>query len=982
MKCVSKLFAILMLAVGSLWSCEASAGASRVRPNIVYILCDDLGYGDVRCLNPKGKIATPHLDRLAAQGMIFTDAHSGSAVCSPTRYGILTGRYSWRSKLQFGVLGGLSPRLIEPDRMTVASLLKSHGYDTACVGKWHLGMDWVKLPGKSVTELNIETPDQFRNVDYNQPIANGPTTVGFDAFFGIAGSLDMVPYTFIENDRVVADPSATKSFPLMLGRDNGTTRPGPAAPDFEASAVLPAIADRTIAEIDAHAAAAKEGTPFFLYIPLASPHTPIVPNQEWQGKSGLNPYADFVMETDHHIGRIVQALDERGLGENTIVIVTSDNGCSSQAKFDELLAKKHNPSYTFRGHKADIFEGGHRVPFIARWPARVQAGSTSNQLVCLTDLLATCAEIIGTKLPGHAGEDSVSFLPALVGSTHGPSREAIVHHSLNGSFAIRQGDWKLALCPGSGGWTKPRPGRDDASGLPAVQLYNLKDDVGEQTNLQERHPEIVAQLTALLEKYVADGRSTPGTPQRNAVAIDFRKAGREAHKPLPAKTGVRNSRQRPNILFLITDDQRADTIRALGNPHIETPNLDRLVESGLVFRNAYCMGSTVPAVCTPSRSMLLSGMSLFHLKSPFNARYEVNFPQTMREAGYETYHHGKYGNGPSGIYKDFEHEKFIKNDNDERLSGYPGKEIADAAVEFLNNRDRARPFFAYLAFGNPHDPRVINKEYRDKYDEAKMPLPVNFLPLHPFDNGWLAGRDEQLAEWPRSEAEIRRHLTDYYGVLTYLDMQIGRILDALKARGDYENTIIVFTSDHGLSIGSHGLMGKQSLYDAAMKPPFIFCGPGIRRGETDALVYLHDIYPTVCDLAGISRPAGLDAKSFAPVLNGDSDTAREELFLAYLDVQRAVRKGDWKLIRYPKVNMTQLFNVREDPNEVQNLAGTNPAQVGELMARLEKLQKAHDDVAPLVVEKLDDPSVTPEKLRAQAKVVAPAKPKKPAAKAP
>jgi len=516
---------------------RGAAFAAGERPNIVYILCDDLGYGDVKCLNPEGKIATPHLDRLASQGMIFTDVHSGSAVCSPTRYGVLTGRYAWRSRLQYGVLGGLSPRLIEPGRLTVPQLLKEHGYRTACVGKWHLGMDWVKLPGKEVTELNIETRDQFRNVDYTRPIANGPNSVGFDTYFGIAGSLDMVPYTFIENDHVTAHPAVDKAFPLMDGRDNGQTRPGPAAPDFEAVDVLPTFVQRTIERIDAFAPAAKEGTPFFLYVPLASPHTPIVPAPEWKGKSGLNPYADFVMATDAGIGEILRALDEHDLSRDTLVIVTSDNGCSPQARFEELKDKGHNPSYLFRGTKADIYDGGHRVPFLVRWPGHVAAGSTSHELLCLTDLLATCADIVGAPLPDNAGEDSVSFYPVLAGKWSGQTslRDAVVHHSINGSFAIRQGNWKLELCPGSGGWSPPRPGRDDASDLPLVQLYDLKADIGEQQNLQDRHPEVVERLTALLDRYVVQGRSTPGQPQQNTVEVDVWKAGKAAHQPRAEK---------------------------------------------------------------------------------------------------------------------------------------------------------------------------------------------------------------------------------------------------------------------------------------------------------------------------------------------------------------------------------------------------------------------------------------------------------------
>lgn len=512
------------------------AARAADKPNIVYVLCDDLGYGDLACLNPEGKIPTPHFDRVAREGMIFTDAHSGSSVCTPTRYGILTGRYAWRSRLQQGVLGGLSPRLIEPGRLTVAALLKQHGYHTAAIGKWHLGLDWVRLPGREVSELSIETPQQVWNVDYAQPFAGGPTTLGFDEFFGISASLDMVPYTFLENDRVTVLPTVEKAFPMMLGREGGLTRRGPAASEFEAADVLPKLTRRAVEYLARRAAEARAGRPFFLYLPLASPHTPIVPTTEWQGKSGLNPYADFVMQTDAALGQVLEALDRYGLADNTLVIVTSDNGCSPQARYEELLPLGHNPSYRFRGHKADIYEGGHRVPFLVRWPGKVPPGSRSDQLTCLTDLLATCADILRVTLPPDAGEDSVSMLPALLGTADRPLREAVVHHSIQGAFAIRQGRWKLCFCPGSGGWSAPRPGRDDTRDLPKRQLFDLETDLEEQHNRVADRPDIVAQLTALMEQYVREGRSTPGTPQRNAVAVDFRR-GERVPEPPAAKAG-------------------------------------------------------------------------------------------------------------------------------------------------------------------------------------------------------------------------------------------------------------------------------------------------------------------------------------------------------------------------------------------------------------------------------------------------------------
>ena len=505
------------------------AAATGTHPNIVYILCDDLGYGDVRCMNSQGKIPTPNIDRLATQGMIFTDAHSSSAVCTPTRYGILTGRYNWRSRLKNGVLGGMSPRLIEPDRLTVPALLKQHGYHTAAIGKWHLGMDWTLKPYAKPFGDNIEKGEDGWRVDFSKPIRNGPNSIGFDYFYGISASLDMVPYTFIENDRVVKPPTEDKSFPMMLGRSGGATRRGPAAAAFEAADVLPTLMRKAVEYLEQRASASKRGQPFFLYLPLAAPHTPIAPTAEWQNKSGLNPYADFVMAVDADIGKIMTALERNDLAQNTLMIFTSDNGCSPQANFPELLAKGHNPSAHFRGTKADIFEGGHRVPFIARWPGKIKAGSTSDQLICLNDLMATCAEIIGAKLPDNAGEDSVSILPALLGKAKQPLREALVHHSINGSFAIREGNWKLAFCADSGGWSAPRPGNSEARQLPALQLYDLSKGIGETTNVHDEHPEVVARLTKLLEQYAANGRSTPGAPQSNTGEVRIQ-------RPRPAAT--------------------------------------------------------------------------------------------------------------------------------------------------------------------------------------------------------------------------------------------------------------------------------------------------------------------------------------------------------------------------------------------------------------------------------------------------------------
>ncbi len=487
----------------------AAPNASQ-RPNIVYILADDLGYGDLRCFNPEGKIATPHIDRLAGQGMRFTDAHSGSAVCTPTRYGILTGRYAWRSRLREGVLGGYSPPLIEPGRLTVAALLRRHGYRTAAVGKWHLGLGWETSKPNAFGDA-VDPKGDLSTVRYDRPFSHGPTTLGFDRFFGISASLDMPPYIFLRDDRCVGVPTTEKTY----------IRKGPAQKDFEAEDVLPALAREAVSCLDARGRP-DEDHPLFLYLALTAPHTPIVPTDDFRGRTGLGPYGDFVAQVDAAVGEVLAALDRNGLGDNTLVIVTSDNGCSPSADFPALARLGHNPNGPWRGYKADIFEGGHRIPFIARWPGRVKAGTTCEDTICLTDLMATIASIVGDSLPGEIGEDSVSILPDLLGTAAGPVREATVHHSVNGSFAIRQGAWKLILCPDSGGWSPPRPGSAEAKGLPPIQLFDLTHDPGERRNLQADRPEILDRLTRLIRRYVSEGRSTYGKPLKNDVEVTLR----------------------------------------------------------------------------------------------------------------------------------------------------------------------------------------------------------------------------------------------------------------------------------------------------------------------------------------------------------------------------------------------------------------------------------------------------------------------------
>jgi len=494
------------LGVGGVMFIPACTGVHSLKekPDIVFILADDLGYGDISCLNPESKIMTPNIDRIAKSGVTFTDAHSGSAVSTPTRYGILTGRYSWRSELKSGVLNGYSPALIPENRKTMPQMLKEKGYNTACIGKWHLGWKWS----------NIEKGED--SIDYSLPIKEGLTERGFDYFFGISASLDMPPYVYVENDHVTALPDRITSGNNISagnpGYDGSFWREGPTGSDFEHIDCTPEFFRRAAKYIQEMSSQDK---PYFLYLALPSPHTPILPTEEFKGKSGINPYADFIIMIDKEIGALLDIIEKSERGKNTIIVFTSDNGTAPWADIKTLESKGHRTSYIFRGHKADLYEGGHRVPCLMMWPSKIKRPHVVEQTVCLNDFMATFAAITDYKIKDNEAEDSYNLLPAILKPGYKKIiREATVHQSVFGNLAIRKGDWKLLMTPGSGGWSYPRPGKEE-EGLPPVQLFNLKDDPSEQKNLQAEHPEIVKELTELLIKYIKEGRSTPGVPQKN-----------------------------------------------------------------------------------------------------------------------------------------------------------------------------------------------------------------------------------------------------------------------------------------------------------------------------------------------------------------------------------------------------------------------------------------------------------------------------------
>ena len=507
----------LALAVVAVLAVASPGQQTGKPPNVVLILADDLGHGDPRCYNDESRIPTPHLDRLATEGVLCTDAHSPSSVCSPTRYGILTGRYAWRTPLRRGVLWPWDPPLLEAKRSTLPELLRGRGYATACIGKWHLGWDWPLDADAHVTDLldGHSWPGKRRaevgaRIDWSRAIRGGPLAHGFDHYFG-DDVPNFPPYAFIEDDRVMARPTATKPAG-MFGH------PGPAAPGWDLAVVLPMLAQRATAWIDARAQQADQ--PFFLYLPLTAPHTPIAPSPRFAGASGAGAYGDYVCEVDWLVGEVMAALARGGFADQTLLVFTSDNGSPQRdgsgmsGPVGSVRVHGHDPSRPWRGLKSDAWEGGHRVPLLARWPGRIPAASRCAAPIVLTDLYRTIAAAAGAEVPAGAAEDSFDALGVLTGvPVDALSRDHLVHHSGGGVFAIRAGRWKLILGRGSGGFSKWKPPVD----APAGQLYDLVADPGERHNRYDEHADVVARLQARLGEIRDRGWSSPtgsGEPGR------------------------------------------------------------------------------------------------------------------------------------------------------------------------------------------------------------------------------------------------------------------------------------------------------------------------------------------------------------------------------------------------------------------------------------------------------------------------------------
>jgi N-acetylgalactosamine-6-sulfatase len=828
-------------------------------PNIVSILADDWGWGDLSCHGHKD-FRTPNIDRLASQGIDFQYFNVCNPVCSPSRTAAMTGHFPARYSVHQHFAGHElnrqreMPDWLDPRAVTVSRLLQKAGYRTGHFGKWHLTHETI-------------------------PDAPHPREYGFDESAVYNG-----PPPSTTPERLVDDAI---SF-IKRNKDK----------------------------------------PFFVNVWLHETHTPHYPSPTSLAENEKldeqrRVYAAVVRDGDQNVGRILETLESLGLDDKTLVIFSSDNGpeWTGGEKTKHLrdgLGTYYSVGETGgrRGRKRSLFEGGIHVPFIVRWPGHAPAGVKDDAtVIAAVDLLPTLCAAAGLPLPAGYIPDGENMLPALEGRPI--TRGKPLFWEWRGTSAadcwprvtVREGPWKLAL------------GDDDRA-----ELYNLADDPGEQRDVAHSQRDRAERMTRMATEW----RSTlPKAAPENCIS----------------KLAASELLQRPNILFVLADDQRWDTVRALAGADIHTPNLDRLVNEGFHFTNAYCMGSMTPAVCLPSRTMLLTGRSVWRLPQVTGLKAPPDvplLPRVLRDAGYITYHCGKSGNSCR-----YGNAAFDVNVETEKTGAADMRQHVDQVEQFLATHDRSKPFLIYLAPPVPHDPRVAPREFVQLYDPAKIALSRNFMPQHPFDNGELKIRDEMLAAHPRTPEEMRQHLADYYACISDLDYQFGRITKSLHRLGCSENTVIIFSSDQGLAVGGrHGLMGKQNLYEH-VKPPLVIAGPGISHGQSDALVYLYDLFPTICDLAHAPTPPIAEGQSLVPIMRGTKSETRPYLFTAYRQCQRMVRDRRWKLIEYfvGQERHTQLFDLSIDPDEMKNLAGEADAadELDRLREQLGRLGTQFED---------------------------------------
>ena len=925
---------------------DAQEGRPRQSPpNVVIIFTDDMGYADPACYGGTFA-ATPHIDRLAREGIKLTDFHVAQPVCSASRAALLTGCYPNR----IGIHGALSPRVthgLSGEETTLAELLRSRGYQTSMVGKWHLGHHRQFLP----------------------------TRHGFDEYFGLPYSNDMWPY------HPSAKPGTYPPLPLF---ENEEVIDAEVSPEDQTT-LTKRYAQRAV-DFLKRAGTDKDGRPFFLYLAHSMPHVPLFVSNSFQGKAAGGLYGDVVAEIDASVGSVLTALEETGHLDDTLVLFTSDNG-------PWLSYGNHAGSAgSFREGKGTTFEGGVRVPCVARLPGVIPAGTVSDESLMTIDLLPSLAQLTGqplkTDAEGHCilrGKkiDGHDHLDLFCGGTRATDAPDTYHYYYrkNELQAVRKGDWKLFFPHGYRTMQGQELGQDGKPGRYTQhkigeELFNLSADPHETKDVAKQYPKVVKQLQAIAEKTRADlgdsltkrkgnGARSPGqlSNQNGSKANPSKSA--EKQKAIPARLVSQTptlSGRRPNILFIIVDDQSPFDFKFY-NPSstLHAPCIEKLAREGMVFDAAYHMGAFSGAVCTPSRHMVMCGRTVWHLPiGPKKARREQGKPRqpyvaphcppelesntlaaVFNRAGYDTMRTCKRGNS----YEKANQQFTVRNDATKRggTAETGSQWHGDQVINFLTDREKSGdedPFLIYFGLSHPHDTRDGTPQYLAKYgstnhtdkkelpaSHAKQPpVPSNWLPHHPFDNTHMDVRDEVSVSgvWGNRDTQtIRNEIGREYACSENIDAQVKRVLEKLTAMGEVENTWIFYTSDHGIAIGRHGLQGKQNLYEHTWRVPLIVKGPGVRPGSRmPGNTYLGDTLATLCAITGVTPPSTDEGKSFLPVLEEKTETVRDVLYGVYCGGQkpgmRSVRKGDWKLIKYESPSgglHTQLFNIQENPHE-------------------------------------------------------------------
>jgi len=857
------------------------------RPNILLILVDDLGAEWLSCYGSES-LRTPVLDRLAETGMRFTSAYV-MPQCTPTRVSLLTGQYPWRTGWinHWDVPRWGSGCHFDPGEYTTfARILRSAGYATAAAGKWQ------------VNDFRVQPDAMVQH--------------GFDAY---------CMWTGYETGN---KPSENRYWDPYLHTPQGSRQyTGQFGPDL--------FTDFLIEFMAAH-----RDQPMLMYYPMVLTHTPLTNTPlDRDARGDLPRHRAMVRYVEHNVRRLTRALDRLGLRERTIVIFTTDNGTARGLK-------AIRNGRVVNGGKATLTEAGVCVPFIVNAPSLVPAGIVTHALTDITDIFPTLVDLAGASVPHNHVVDGQSMAPLWLGQTTESPRDWILAMGF-GPADFRQG----RVVPVK--QFTDRVVRNERYKLwvednKPSRLIDVIDDPGETRNLIDRDEQPIAEARRALEQVVE------AMPDRDA-APRYRKTPVQPwdlHFPEPMRYGDQRPRdRRPDILVILTDDQRHDALGAAGEGNVLTPNMDRLAASGTRFTHCYIMGSTVPAVCMPSRASLMTGRHLYGLE---NHGWDIPsehtmLPEALRQAGYTTFGTGKWHNGRAAFARAFSAGDAIffggMSDHDkvpiwkfDPTGEYPGQDrrigekfsselFTDAAIDFLKSNRDDRPLFMYVAYTAPHDPRMAPKPYADLYPLDKIKLPPNVMPRHPFDNGELWIRDELLAPFPRTPAIVREHMAAYDAMISHLDVQIGRLLRAWEQRDHAADSLIVFAADNGLAVGQHGLLGKQNLYDHSVRVPLILAGDGIEAArQIDALCYLHDIFPTLTEWLDLDTPESVQSRSLVPLLQDPNARGRESIFLAYRNFQRGIRQDRFKLIQYNVSGQrnTQLFDLQADPWELVNLA--------------------------------------------------------------